>query len=88
MALPIDPLTFQSLSVNGATTNLSATLTHCTIINNGTSNITIYQSGDAYTTPLTIASGQGISFQASDFEVLPTLRIIAGTGTTLISVIT
>tara|TARA_R100001244_G_C5078638_1_gene113274 strand:+ start:111 stop:377 length:267 start_codon:yes stop_codon:yes gene_type:complete len=86
MPLPIDPLRFLSLTVNGATTNLADNLTFCTIINNGDGNITISQSGDSYAVAITIAAAQGISFQANDFEVLPILRIIAGSGTTLISV--
>ena len=87
MSLPTDPLRFQSLTAASTSTSIT-NVTNCTIINNGAASISVYQIGDNYTTPLTIASGQGIGFSASDFEVLPTLKITTGAGTTLVSVIT
>jgi hypothetical protein len=86
--LPIDTLRFQSLTAASTTTTLNAGLYFTTIINNGANSIEIKQSGDAYAVALTIASGQGISFSASSSEVLPQLKIITGSGTTLVSVIT
>tara|TARA_R110000822_G_scaffold18590_4_gene61334 strand:+ start:16928 stop:17194 length:267 start_codon:yes stop_codon:yes gene_type:complete len=88
MSLPTDPLRFQSLTAASTSTTSGANLTNCTIINNGAASISVYQIGDNYTTALTIASGQGIGFSSSDFEVLPTLKITTGAGTTLVSVIT
>ena len=49
-------------------------------------NNAVYQSGDSYAVGVTIAAAQGISFQASQFEVLPTLKITTGAATTLVSV--
>ena len=92
MSLPIDPLRFQSLTVASTDTLVPAVvgtgLTHCTIINNGAESIQVFQIGDNYTTSMTIASGQGIGFNATDFEVLPRLKITTGTGVVLVSVIT
>ena len=88
MSLPIDTLRFQSLTSASATTTLNAGLYFTTIINNGAASISVKQAGDSFTTALTIASGQGITFSANDSEVLPQLKIVAGAGTTLISVIT
>ena len=87
MPLPIDPLRFLSLTAASTSTTLDDNLTFCTIINNGDENVSVYQSGDSYAVAITIASGQGISFTAEQFEVLPTLKITTGTGTTLVSVI-
>ena len=88
MALPIDTLRFQSLAVAETTTTLNAGLYFTTIINNGAASIEVFQAGDGYTTALTIASGQGVSFQADSSEVLPQMKITTGAGTTLVSVIT
>jgi len=88
MSLPIDTLRFQSLIVASTATTLNAGLYFTTIINNGAASIEIEQSGDGFTTALTIASGQGISFSASASEVLPQMKITTGAGTTLVSVIT
>tara|TARA_R110000751_G_scaffold111725_1_gene210153 strand:- start:97 stop:360 length:264 start_codon:yes stop_codon:yes gene_type:complete len=87
MPLPIDPLRFQSITT-ATTTTLEANLTLCTIINNGDANVSVFQNGDAYAVAMTIAAGQGISFSASDFEVLPTLQIVTTGSPVLVSVIT
>ena len=87
MPLPIDPLRFQSITT-ATTTDLEHNLTLCTIINNGDANVSVFQSGDAYAVAMTIAAGQGISFSASDFEVLPTIKIVTTGSPVLTSVIT
>ena len=86
MPLPIDPLRF--LSITTATdTSLPDNLQICTIINNGDANVSVYQSGDSYAVAITIAAGQGISFEASQFEVLPILKITTTGSPILTSVI-
>lgn len=85
--IPIDPLIFKTLTAASTTTTLSASLTFCTIINNSDSSLTIAQSGD-YAATMSLGKGQGITFQANSHEYLPTLRIVTGTGTTSVSVIT
>ena len=86
--LPIDTLRFQSLTAASTTTTLNAGLYFTTIINNGANSIEVYQSGDSFSVALTIAAGQGISFQAASSETLPQMKVKTSSGTTLVSVIT
>ena len=87
---PSDTLNFTTLSVVSTATIFGEStggyaLEFCTIINNGTENITIANSGDAYATNMALGVGQGISFTPSNNTILPELKIT--TGTALVSVI-
>ena len=88
---PTDTLNFTTLSVISTATIFGAStgyaLEFCTIINNGTENITIANDGDAYATSMALGVGQGITFTPQNNEVLPELQITTGTGTALVSVI-
>lgn len=88
MPVPIDPLRFYSLTTDSTDTTLADNLTLCTIINNGTTDIQVFQNGDSYAVGITIAAEQGISFSAASSEILPTLKITTGAATTNVSVIT
>ena len=64
----------------------SVLLNFITIINNGTNGITILQGSDSFVGSMTLSNGQGITFEASNNETLPEMKITTGSGTTSVSI--
>lgn len=80
-------LTTASTSTKFGSSTTGYPLAICTIINNGDNAITIANGNDSFSTSISLASGQGITFEAEDVgTTLPELQITTGSGTCSVSV--
>lgn len=90
--MSIDTVNFKTLTVPSTVTEIGTSfqingLTQLTIINNSISPITISQASDGFVETMSLVNGQGITFHATDFDVLPVMKVTSGVGTTSISII-